>query len=414
MTDGDTQAPVTPPQSSAEIAAGEGTPASTGDRARRRLRPWLFGATLVTILALLFGLPWWQLVFWAGWSGPATLAGSLVFGLAFLAFPALMFNGHGRRQLDWAARSGDTILGVIWILFAWTVLGNVLRLGLFLAGVDNPARSRIVAGTVLGLAVVLALWGHFEAMRVPRIRRVEVRLPRLGPGLDGTRVVVLTDTHYGPINRARWSAGVVAAINELDADIVCHTGDIADGTVAARRVQAQPLGDVRSGLAKVYVTGNHEYFGEAQGWLDHMRALGWQPLHNRHVVVERGGDRLIVAGVDDRTAASSGRPGHGADLAAALDGSDGDLPVLLLAHQPRQVEQAAAAGVDLQVSGHTHGGQIWPFHFLVRVDQPTVQGLTRHGARTRLYTSRGAGFWGPPFRVFAPSEISLLTLRAGN
>jgi predicted MPP superfamily phosphohydrolase len=162
------------------------------------------------------------------------------------------------------------------------------------------------------------------------------------------------------------------------------------------------------------VTGNHEYFGEPQGWLDHMRALGWQPLHNHHVVVERGGDRLIVAGIDDRTAASSGRPGHGADLAAALHGGGDDLPVLLLAHQPRQVEQAAAAGIDLQVSGHTHGGQIWPFHYLVRVDQPTVQGLTRHGARTQLYTSRGTGFWGPPFRVFAPSEISVLTLRAGN
>jgi predicted MPP superfamily phosphohydrolase len=169
---------------------------------------------------------------------------------------------------------------------------------------------------------------------------------------------------------------------------------------------------MRSRLAKVYVTGNHEYFGEAQGWLDHMEELGWEPLHNRRVVVERGGDRLVVAGVDDATAASSGRAGHRADLARALAGVDSDLPVLLLAHQPRQVEQAAAAGVDLQISGHTHGGQIWPFNFLVRVDQPSVHGLSRHGERTQLYTSRGAGFWGPPLRVFAPSEISVLTLRS--
>jgi predicted MPP superfamily phosphohydrolase len=161
------------------------------------------------------------------------------------------------------------------------------------------------------------------------------------------------------------------------------------------------------------VTGNHEYFGEAEGWLEHMRELGWEPLHNRHVMLERDGARLVLAGVDDRTAKSSGRPGHGADHGAALAGSEPDLPVLLLAHQPKQIDAAVAHGVDLQLSGHTHGGQIWPFHLLVRLDQPTLQGLTRHGERTQLYTSRGTGFWGPPLRVFAPSEISLLTLRTG-
>jgi predicted MPP superfamily phosphohydrolase len=168
---------------------------------------------------------------------------------------------------------------------------------------------------------------------------------------------------------------------------------------------------VRARLARTYVTGNHEYFGEAQGWLDHMRDLGWEPLHNRHLVIERNGSRLVVAGVDDATAGSSGRPGHRPDHAAALAGADPDLPVVLLAHQPKQVGAAVAHGVDLQLSGHTHGGQIWPFNLLVRLDQPTVRGLTRHGDRTRLYTSRGTGFWGPPLRIFAPSEITLLTLR---
>jgi predicted MPP superfamily phosphohydrolase len=145
-----------------------------------------------------------------------------------------------------------------------------------------------------------------------------------------------------------------------------------------------------------------------------MGRLGWEPLHNRHVVVERGGDALVLAGVDDVTAESSGLAGHRADLPGALAGADPDLPVLLVAHQPKYVHRAAAAGVDLQVSGHTHGGQIWPFNFLVRLDQPVVHGLSRHGERTQLYTSRGTGFWGPPFRVFAPSEITLLTLRSGD
>jgi predicted MPP superfamily phosphohydrolase len=374
-----------------------------------------FAATITAILALLFGVPWWTLVLaGARWPGAVVVAGTVGFVGALVAFPVLMYLGHGSRRLDRAARTGDTILGVIWVVFVWAVLGNVLRIGLVTAGVADPARSRIVAAAIAAVSLVLVLRGYAEAMRVPRVKRVDVTIPRLGVGLDGVRVVLLTDTHYGPINRVRWSAGVVAAVNALDADIVCHTGDIADGTVAQRREQAAPLGTVRARLARAYVTGNHEYFGEAQGWLDHMREMGWEPLHNRHIVVERGGSPLVVAGVDDATAAASGRPGHHADHAAALADVDPDLPVLLLAHQPKQIGGAVARGVDLQISGHTHGGQIWPFHFLVRLDQPTVHGLSRHGDRTQLYTSRGTGFWGPPLRVFAPSEITVLTLHAAS
>ncbi|MEU8613073.1 metallophosphoesterase, partial [Actinoplanes sp. NPDC048791] len=276
----------------------------------------------------------------------------------------------------------------------------------------DPARSRIVTASVAVVATVLLLWGYAEAMRVSRVRRIDVRIPRLGKGLDGLKVVLLTDTHYGPIDRARWSRGVVDVVNSLEPDVVAHTGDIADGEVAQRREQAAPLGDVRARLARVYVTGNHEYFSGAQRWVEHMASLGWEALHNRHVVVTRNGDSLVVAGVDDRTAAGSGVPGHHMDHEAALAGADPDLPVLLLAHQPQQITGAVAHGVDLQLSGHTHGGQMWPFHYLVRLDQPVLQGLSRHGERTQLYTSRGTGFWGPPFRIFAPSEITLLTLHA--
>jgi predicted MPP superfamily phosphohydrolase len=380
---------------------------------RRSLRPLRLGAMIVAVLALLFGVPWWTLIV-AGtrWPSAVVVVGTTVFAGTLVAFPVLMYLGHGSRHRDWAARAGDTILGVIWVLFAWSVLGNVVRLALVIAGVADPTRSRIIAVAIAVVSLVLVLWGYAEAMRVPRVKRVDVTISRLGAGLDGVRVVLLTDTHYGPINRARWSAGVVAAVNELDADIVCHTGDIADGTVSERREQAAPLGDVRARLARAYVTGNHEYFGEAQGWLDHMRQLGWQPLHNRHIVVERDGSQLVVAGVDDATAASAGAPGHRTDHAAALADVDPGLPVLLLAHQPKQIDAAVTHGVDLQISGHTHGGQIWPFHFLVRLDQPTVHGLSRHGDRTQLYTSRGTGFWGPPLRIFAPSEITVLTLHA--
>lgn len=381
---------------------------------RRSRRRWSRLAVVSTILLLLFGVPWWTLLS-AGtrWPDAVVVAGSLVFAAAFVGLPAMMRWGHGGRHRDWAAVTADALLGAVWVLFVWSVLSLLLRLGLFVFGVEDPLRARVVAASVVVVVIALLGWGYLEAMRIPRIKNVDVRIARLGSGLDGLRVVMITDTHYGPINRARWSASVTERVNTLDADIVCHVGDLADGTVNVREHQVAPLAAAQGRLARVYVTGNHEYFNEAQGWLDYMERIGWDALHNRHIVVERGGDRLIVAGVDDATAKASGVDGHGANLDAALENSDSTLPVLLLAHQPKQISSAANAGVDLQISGHTHGGQIWPFNLLVRLDQPVVHGLSEHGERTQLYTSRGTGFWGPPFRVFAPSEITVLTLRQG-
>jgi predicted MPP superfamily phosphohydrolase len=383
-------------------------------RPRGSLRRRLGGTVVLLVLTMLFLLPWWTLfASGADWPFPVFLAGTAVFACGLVSFPFLMAAGHGHRRNDRAARVADSTLGIVWVLFTWSLLGGLAHLVLIGLDAGGPHRARIVAVAVAVVSAGLLAWGHREAMRVPRVKRLDVHVPRLGGGLDGTRVVVLADTHYGPIDRAGWSFRVAEAVNALDADVVVHAGDIADGTPAQRREQSAPLGTIRSQLAKVYVTGNHEYFGEAQGWLDRMAELGWEPLHNRHVVVERGGDCLVLAGVDDVTAESSGLAGHRANLIGALAGADPDRPVLLVAHQPKYVRQAAAAGIDLQVSGHTHGGQIWPFTYLVRIDQPVVHGLSRHGERTQLYTSRGTGFWGPPFRIFAPSEITLITLRAG-
>ncbi|WP_237419298.1 MULTISPECIES: metallophosphoesterase [Kitasatospora] len=370
-------------------------------------------------MVLLVLPPWWTLLA-AGtdWPLPVVAAGTAALVGWAVGFPFLMLAGHrSSSRDDRAARVADTSLGVVWVLWTCSVLGAVadgLLAGFGVGGSGGSGRARLVAAAVLVLAAVLLGWGYHEAMRVPRVRRLDVRLPRLGQGLDGLRVVLLADTHYGPIDRAAWSAKVTELVNTLDADVVVHAGDIADGTPERRRAQSAPLGAVRAGLARVYVTGNHEYGSEAQGWLDRMSELGWDALHNRHLRVERGGDTLVLAGVDDVTAESSGLAGHRADLAAALAGADPELPVLLVAHQPKYVARAAEAGVDLQLSGHTHGGQIWPFRYLVRLDQPVVRGLSRHGDRTLLYTSGGTGFWGPPFRVFAPSEVTVLTLRAGG
>ncbi|MDV6264795.1 metallophosphoesterase [Rhodococcoides yunnanense] len=382
---------------------------------RRRI---VVPTVVFSVCAALLALPTWTVVFaGAQWEVAAQVVGTSVAVAAFLALPTSMYMGHrpgleGRRKDAWA-RVGDVLLGLVWIAFVWSALSLLLRLGLWVAGVDDPVRSRIVAVSTVGIVVVLALWGHYEAMRTPRVRHTTVRIDRLGPRFDGLRVVLVTDTHFGPLDRTTWSHRLTDAVNALEPDVLAHVGDIADGSVDRRRRQAAPLESMLATSTRVYVTGNHEYFGEAQEWLDHMESIGWNSLHNRHVVLHRGDDALIIAGVDDATAKGSGAPGHGADLPRALAGTDPSMPVLLLAHQPKQIGDAVRAGVDLQVSGHTHGGQIWPFSALVRLDQPVVHGLSRHGDRTQLYTSRGSGFWGPPFRVFAPSEISVLTLVAG-
>ncbi|WP_405139052.1 metallophosphoesterase [Nocardia sp. NBC_01388] len=362
----------------------------------------------LAIPALLFLLPWWVLVYTTT-SGAACWALSALFVLGYIGLPAAMFTGHGPKQSDTAALIGDTGLGVMWVLFTWSAIGAVARTVLILAGVDDPARSRIVTLGVLVISAALVAWGIYEARRIPRVLTVDVTIPKLAPGLDGLRVVVVTDTHYAATDRLRWSERVVEVVNAQKPDIACHAGDLADGSVVKRRAQVDPLGKVEATLGRFYITGNHEYFGDAPGWIEHMAGLGWQPLHNQHEILTRDGDRLVMAGIDDPTGVAL--TGHGPNLPAALSGADPELPVILLAHQPKQITDAVEHGVALQISGHTHGGQIWPFRYLVLLDQPVVAGLSRHGA-TQLYTSRGTGFWGPQLRVFAPSEITVLVLRS--
>jgi predicted MPP superfamily phosphohydrolase len=370
--------------------------------------------TVGGILLLLVGVPWLALLgpgtAWPGWLASA---GTALSAALLVALPLLLMRGHGRARSDHAARVGDVLLGVVWVLVAWSTLGVLARVALAFAGLSGPMAARAVAVGVLVMGAGLLSWGFAEARRVPRVRAAEARLAGLDAGLDGLRLVAVSDTHFGPLDRALWSRRVVDRVNGLAPDLVCHLGDIADGQVDRRRAQAAPLAGVRAPLGRYFVTGNHEYFVDAPGWVRHLTELGWQHLHNEHVLVERGGARLVLAGIDDPTGLRS-VPGHGPDLAAALAGVDATLPVVLLAHQPRHVVDAVAAGVDLQLSGHTHGGQIWPFHLLVRADQPVLAGLSRHGRRTQLYTSRGTGFWGPPFRIWAPSEITLITLRAAT
>jgi predicted MPP superfamily phosphohydrolase len=242
---------------------------------------------------------------------------------------------------------------------------------------------------------------------------VPIRIPRLDPALAGLRIVTFSDGHLSATYGGRRFERVVETVNAQRPDVVAIVGDLVDGEVDELREDVAPLADLVSAQGVFFVTGNHEYFVDTAAWLRHLPTLGVDVLRNERVPIRRGGASVDLAGIDDRTAARSGVPGHGADLDAALDGRDDDVPVVLLAHQPVQVEQARAAGVDLQLSGHTHGGQLWPFDYAVLLDQPAVEGWSQQGP-TQLYVTSGAGNWGPPMRVGARPEVTVIELQPGE
>jgi predicted MPP superfamily phosphohydrolase len=282
-------------------------------------------------------------------------------------------------------------------------------------GVVDPSRRLLLARGLAATAGVVALGtagtGAYLANSAPVVRQVPVTLPGLDPALDGLRIVTFSDGHLSAMYRGRRFERLVDIVNAQQPDVVAIVGDLVDGELAELRDEAAPLADLVSDQGVYFVTGNHEYFVDTTAWLRHLSGLGVRVLRNERVPIVRGGASVDLAGIDDRTALRSGVPGHGADLGTALDGRDDAVPVVLLAHQPVQVEQASAAGVALQLSGHTHGGQLWPFDYAVRLDQPAVQGLSRVGD-TQLYVTTGAGFWGPPMRIGARPEVAVVELRS--
>jgi uncharacterized protein len=271
--------------------------------------------------------------------------------------------------------------------------------------------ARSLAVTAGAVALGTAGTGAYFANSPPVVRRVPVTLAGLDPALDGLRIVTFSDGHLSATYGGRRFERLVDLVNEQRPDVVAIVGDLVDGDVSELREEVAPLADLVSEQGVFFVTGNHEYFVETRQWMRHLPTLGVDVLRNERVAIRRGSASFDLAGIDDRTAATSGVPGHGADLDAALDGRAEANPVVLLAHQPVQVEQARAAGVDLQLSGHTHGGQLWPFDYVIRLDQPVVQGYHRYGD-TQLYVTAGAGYWGPPMRVGATPEVTVVELGA--
>ncbi|MFE9563444.1 metallophosphoesterase [Streptomyces sp. NPDC006487] len=269
-------------------------------------------------------------------------------------------------------------------------------------GVSRRRFARIVAGTAAAATAGTVGHGTYGVLRGPRVKRVQVPLAKLPRAAHGLRIAVVSDIHLGPILGRAHTTRIVDTINRTQPDLIAIVGDLVDGSVHDLAPAAEPLRGLRARHGSYFVTGNHEYFSGARQWVDHVRELGLTPLEN----ARRELPYFDLAGVNDIAGESEGQ---GPDFQAALGDRDRARSAVLLAHQPVVIDEAVRYGADLQLSGHTHGGQLWPGEYVAELANPTVAGLERYGD-TQLYVSRGAGAWGPPVRVGAPSDITVVEL----
>lgn len=336
---------------------------------------------------------------------------SLAWGALWASFLSIFAGFIGGRVLPRRLAKVAQWVGFVWmgafgLLLVTVGVSDVLLLVARQLTDVGPEWPSWRALGVFSLVAPAMAWGFFVSSR-PVVKRVTVRVPGLAPALDGFRIAQISDVHIGETLGRDFAEAVAAQVNALDADLVAVTGDLVDGSVRRLRHEVEPLGAMRARHGVFYVTGNHEYYHGGPQWLAEGRRLGWTVLQNEHRVVADG--KLVVGGVTDLEGARFS-PAHAPRVDVAFDGAPAGVPRVLLAHQPRFARHAKAQGVALMLSGHTHGGQIFPFNFFVKLQQPVVGGLERiEGVLT--YTSLGTGYWGPPFRIGPRGEVTELTLR---
>jgi predicted MPP superfamily phosphohydrolase len=360
---------------------------------------------------------WARLIRDPMWPSPWRQVATITLVVLALSIPASM--------MAWRTLPRNVAIPVSWVGYVW--MGSMFLLLVLLWGGElarwswvkyasmtsvNGGRrellAQILASGVGLFGLALSGWGVWSAIRPVEVKRVSVRLKKLPGSLNGLRLVQLTDMHIGLTIGRDFVEDVVRKVNALEPDIVAITGDLIDGSVEDLGAAVVPLGEIDARLGTFFVTGNHEYYSGADSWLAFLGTLDIRVLRNEHVELHKDGEVIHLAGVDDWTAHQFGN-GHGSDMARAMAGRDASKPVILLAHQPIQFDEARAHGVDLQISGHTHGGQIFPFGLLTRLAQPFLSGLHQRGD-SQIYVSSGTGYWGPPMRIAAPAEITLIEL----
>ena len=376
----------------------------------RRYRPFLIATSLLLVLHAYIGL---RILADLPLSTGGRVVGALALALSWLLIP-LSFTARylSRRalaeRLVWA---GSLTMGLFSSLFVLTLLRDIgLAVGMFV--LPDEVRKAAVGWSAVAvpvLAVLATLIGFINARRRARVVDIDVPLANLPVRLHGFTIAQITDIHVGATIKRAYVDAIVDKVNELQADLIAVTGDLVDGSVKELAPHIAPMARLTARHGAYFVTGNHEYYSGEAAWTAEFTRLGLRVLMNEHVVLDHNGVLLIVAGVADYSAHHF-NPAQRSDPQAALSGAPSGIgPKLLLAHQPRSAAAAAAAGFDLQLSGHTHGGQFWPWNHFVRLQQPFTAGLHRLNDMW-VYISRGTGYWGPPKRLGVPSEITRLRL----
>ncbi len=349
--------------------------------------------------------------------GLSAAQAALGWGLVWTAFGSIFFGFIGGRVFPKPLATAMQWVGFGWmgsfgLLLTGTVLGDVsVALAVRLAGVEEVRARGVASLAMLAVVVPLLVLGAVIA-RKPKVKRLELPVEGLSPALDGFTIAQLSDVHIGETLGRGFAAWLSQTVNALSPDVVAVTGDLVDGSAARLKDEVAPLSKLTAAHGVFFVTGNHEYYHGGDAWEAEARRLGMTVLHNEHRVLGEPGAQLVLGGVPDVEGARFSRL-HVPDAGKAFHGAPAGVPRVLLAHQPRFAKKAQGHGVSLMLSGHTHGGQIFPFMFLVRLQQPVIAGL-RELWGVRTYTSQGTGYWGPPFRVATRGEITLITLRAAK
>jgi predicted MPP superfamily phosphohydrolase len=346
-----------------------------------------------------------------------------------LMFVALFLSRMGAAWTTPLSWIGYVSLGLLSFLFFLVLLRDILLLlirvvskvaprhtprpesGSATADVDQSRRAHLRQATgvgALGVAAVLTSYGIYEARKRPGIVELTVPIPRLPAAFNGFRIVQITDVHAGLTVGRPWVERVVEEVAGLRPDMIAFTGDMVDGSVANLRDSVAPFIDLRAPHGKYFITGNHEYYSGAEEWVREIGRMGYDVLMNEHRIVERNGGRIVLAGVTDYSGGNY-IPSHRSDPEAAFRNAPTDLPRIFLAHQPKTLRQSGNVQFDLMLSGHTHGGQFCPWNLLTTLDQPYLSGLHRPNGQW-VYVSKGTGYWGPPVRLGARSEITVVTL----
>jgi predicted MPP superfamily phosphohydrolase len=386
------------------------------DRTLRGLAIAVFLALALVFLAATHYYLALRLVLDPGWPEPAR-----TLGLAALAVLALLIAAHpiAERVLPRALGRFVSWPAALWMgAFFWLLLLSFAGDALFAiaggvaraadAGAPGEGAAALRAVLALSLTGAAVAAGLRSGLAPPQLRRESFAIERWPKALDGFRIVQISDIHIGPLLGRAFAAHLVQRVNALAPDLVAVTGDLVDGSAPRLASEVAPFADLRARHGVYFVTGNHDHYSSAEHWCEAVRGLGMRVLRNERVAIGAPGASFDLVGVDDHHAhfAGDGK----SDLARALAGRDSERAAVLLAHDPATFTRARNAAIDLQLSGHTHGGQIWPFAWFVRIATPYVAGRYREG-RAQLYVSRGTGFWGPPLRLFAPAEITEITLR---